>query len=376
MLLQPASDLTPHPTDWLWPGYLARGSLAILDGDPGLGKSLVTLDLTARLTTGRAWPDGVANPTPASVILLCDEDVDDVIVTRLTALGADLPRVFPWPRLADPGMPHLPADIGRLDEALSQTGAKLLIIDPIMAFWDRTVDVNTDANARRALRPLAHLAEKHRCAVLLVRHLNKDNGPNALYRGGGSIAFIAACRLAWLVGRDPKMEERCILAQSKNNYAPKQASLAYCLPKDGPRVEWQGSTIWTADELASRRAHPGRRRARDFLRSFLEKGPRVSGEVWAAARANRISRNTLKRAKADLGIRYERICSKGERMDFWLLPGQEVLAGLSDTPEADELLRRLGEQWAGREPQEEGGDDRFDDDDVERDDDECENERL
>src|ERR1700722_9020157 len=114
MLLQPACNLTPHPTEWLWPGYLALGSLAILDGDPGLGKSLVTLDFTARLTTGRRWPDGGAGPTPAAVVLLCDEDVDDVIVSRLQALGADLPRVFPWPRLADPGMPLLPPKIARL----------------------------------------------------------------------------------------------------------------------------------------------------------------------------------------------------------------------------------------------------------------------
>jgi hypothetical protein len=290
-------------------------------------------------------------------VLLCDEDTDNVIVTRLTSLGADLPRVYIWPRLADPGLPRLPTDVARLDEALEQTGARLLIIDPIMAFWDRSVDVNTDANTRRALRPLAELAEKHRCVILLVRHLNKDDGGHALYRGGGSIAFVAACRLAWLVGRDPKMEERCILAQCKNNYAPRQPSLAYTLPKDGPRVEWQGSTLWTADELAARRAHPSRLRARDFLCNFLENGPRLSSDVWAAAGANRISRNTLKRAKTELKIRYERICSNGRRLDYWLLPGQEVPAELSDTPEADELLRQLGEQWAGREPVEEKNDD-------------------
>ena len=343
-------QITQVRVQWLWPGRLALGHLAIFDGDPGLGKSLVTLDLTARLTTGRPWPDGAPGPSPAPVMLLCDEDVDNVIVTRLKALGADLPRVFLWPRLADPGMPRLPTEIGRLNEAVAQTGAKLLVIDPIMAFWDRKVDVNSDANARRALRPLAHLAERHRCVILLVRHLNKDDGPNALYRGGGSIAFVAACRLAWLVGRDPKMEERCVLAQTKNNYAPKQLSLTYTLPKDGPRVDWQGASILTANELASRRAHPSRRRARDFLRVFLEAGPRLSHEVWDAARKHRLSKNTINRAKEELEIRYERICSKGERLDFWLLPGQEVPAGLSETPEADEALRKLGEQWKGREP--------------------------
>ena len=88
MLLQPANELTPPPIDWLWPGYLATGSVAILDGDPGQGKSLITLDLAARLTTGRPWPNGCPGSGPASVIFLCDEDVDSVVLARLRALGA------------------------------------------------------------------------------------------------------------------------------------------------------------------------------------------------------------------------------------------------------------------------------------------------
>jgi RecA-family ATPase len=350
MPIPAANTLTPLPIEWLWPGYLAVGSLAILDGDPGQGKSLITLDLAARLTMGREWPDGVPMAEPASVLFLCDEDVDSVILARLKAAGADLARTFLWPRLDDPGLPRVPTDIARIDEALTQTGAKLLVIDPIVAFLDSTVQVSGDANVRRALRPLAGLAERHRCVILLIRHLNKRTENQSLYRGGGSIAFVAACRLAWLAGRDPKMEERCVLAQAKNNYAPKQTSLAYTLPKDGPRVDWQGPSLWSADELAARRARPSRRRARDFLRAFLEAGPRLSHEVWMAAAAERLSKKTVYRAKDELGIRYERISRRGERLDYWLMPGQEVPAGLSDTPEADELLRKLGEQWAGREP--------------------------
>src|SRR5439155_26318473 len=118
----------------------------------------------------------------------------------MTALGADLSHTYLWPRLEEPGLPSLPAEIGRVDQYVRETRARLVIIDPVMAFLDRTVMANSDANVRRALNPLAHLAEKYRCVILLVRHLNKDEGPNALYRGGGSIAFVAACRLAWLAG--------------------------------------------------------------------------------------------------------------------------------------------------------------------------------
>jgi hypothetical protein len=137
--------------------------------------------------------------------------------------------------------------LGRLEETLAQTGARLVVIDPIMAFWDRSVDVNSDAGVRRALQPLALAAEKFRCAILLVRHLNKDAGPRALYRGGASIAFVAACRLAWLVGPDPKMNERCVLALNKNNFGALSPSLTYALTADGPRVDWQGPAQWSAD---------------------------------------------------------------------------------------------------------------------------------
>src|ERR1022692_3252261 len=191
-MLRPVSELTPTPIEWLWPGYLAVGSLAILDGDPGLGKSMVTLDLAARLTTGRPWPDGTASPGPASVVLLCDEDVETIIAMRLKSLGADVARTYLWPRLADPGLPRFPVDIDRLDAAIAETAGKLVIIDPIVAFLDRTVMMNSDANVRRALHSLALVAEKHRCVILMVRHLNKDDGPHALYRGGGSIGFVAA----------------------------------------------------------------------------------------------------------------------------------------------------------------------------------------
>jgi hypothetical protein len=341
MILKPASELVLSEIEWLWPGYLAAGSIAILDGDPDLGKSLLTLDLAARLSAGRAWPDGAPCPSAAPVLLLAAEDPDNVVLPRLKALDAHLPHIFLWPRLSDPGLPQLPSEIGRVDAVLADTGAKLMVIDPIMAFWDGSVDINSDAHARNALRPLVKVAEQRRCVILMVRHLNKGERSQALYRGGASIAFVAASRLAWIVGRDPKNEERCVLAQTKNNYCPKRASLVYTLPRDGPRIEWHGTSTLTADDLVLRRPRVKRRRARDFLRMFLAAGPRLSADVWRAVAKERIAKNTLTRAKEELQIRHERICSKGVRMDFWMLPGQMVPAGLSDTPDADEALRQL-----------------------------------
>jgi hypothetical protein len=346
MLFQPASEISFPPINWLWPGYLANGSLALLDGGPGLGKSLITLDLTARLTTGRPWPDGAQNAGPASVLLLCEEDTEGVVISRLQTAAADLPRAFLWPRLTAGSLPRLPSEVQRLDEALTATAAKLVVIDPIMAFLDRKVDVNTDANVRRALRPLSALAEKHRCVILLVRHLNKSEGPKALYRGGASIAFVAACRLAWLAGRSPKLEGAFVLAQQKNNYAPPQPSLAYVLPTDAPRVDWQGPSTYLADDLTARsHLSPRLQRCKRFLLAFLAEAPRTTRDIWNAARLQSLSPRTLRRAKRDLDIRRHRIQEGSIRTDYWALPGQKRPCSDPETDEFFESLRKLEEQF-------------------------------
>src|SRR5207249_502452 len=184
----------------------ALGKLAMLDGDPGLGKSLVALDLCARLSTGRPLPDGTPSPGPANAIILNGEDsAADTIVPRLQALGADLGRVFVLePEDDDPHeLLRLPSGTGQLERALGETDARLVVIDPVMAFLDPSVLIASDQSVRRALLPLTRLAGRHDCAVKMVRHLNKRGTRQSLYRGGGSIGFLGACRSGWLIARHP-----------------------------------------------------------------------------------------------------------------------------------------------------------------------------
>src|SRR5262249_50270870 len=150
----------------------------------------------------------------------------DTIVPRLRRLGADLHRVFVWQRdRDDEDWPwRFPTHAARLDDALAHSDARLAVIDPIMAFLDDSVLSASDQSVRRALAPLMYLAEKHRCALLLQRHLNKQGGGRALYRGLGSIAFAAASRFVMLVGRDPTDPGRCVLAQVRNSLAGPQPS--------------------------------------------------------------------------------------------------------------------------------------------------------
>jgi AAA domain-containing protein len=192
----------------------------------------------------------------------------------------------------------------------SLTRAALVVIDPIMAFLGQGVLTCSDQSVRRALLPLAQLAEQHACVILMVRHLNKRGG-RSLYRGGGSIGLVGACRSGWLLGDDPLQPGRRVLAEIKNNSAAPQPSLAYTVekPTDGPPLlSWHGPVEWTADNLLARRirvsAHDlPRERARKFLKHFLAEGPRTTREIWPAGQEADLSERTLRRAAEDLAIR-------------------------------------------------------------------------
>src|SRR5262249_26859413 len=161
----------------------------------------LALDLCARLSTGRPFPDGTPGPGPAPSLILNGEDgAADTILARLRAAGADLDLVHVLDVTADSRVepPRFPAHAGPLAQAVARTGARLVVRDPILAFLDDSVVVNSDRSGRRARRTLQALAAEHRCSVLMHRHLNKDGGHHALYRGLASIAFAAVCRSAWL----------------------------------------------------------------------------------------------------------------------------------------------------------------------------------
>jgi hypothetical protein len=331
----------------------------MLDGDPDLGKSLVALDLCARLSRGLPFPDGSPSPGVANALVFNGEDDgEDTIRPRLQALGADIDRVFVEQLDADDGSGplRLPMDLKRLDDALKQTEARLLVIDPIMAFLDPKILAGNDQSVRQALYPLARIAHLHTCAVLLVRHLNKRGESRSMYRGGGSIAFLGACRSGWLIARDPREPGQCVLAQVKNNLAASQPSLAYRvqLREDGPPLlTWLGPHTCTADQLlagpnvrsSARPVHL----AREFLRTFLAEGPRTAREIWPAAQDRGFTRRTMSRAKCREKIKTIWASVDGRPVSHWALPGQKLPA--DDTvPDLEPWLAPLRELFPSPTP--------------------------
>jgi hypothetical protein len=333
--LSAVSGLQSRQIEWLWPGWFALGKPALLDGDPGLGKSLLALDLCARLSTGRPFPNAASAAPPGCAIVLNGEDGgEDTIKPRLASLDADLDRVFVLRPHQAAGPPLLfPAGLDRLARAVRKVRARLVVIDPIMAYLDPNIAASSDQGARRALLPLAQLADAQHCCLLLIRHLTKSAGPRALYRGGGSIGLIGACRSGCLVAPDPTDPRRRVLAQVKNNLAPLQPSLGYELVSRDhapPALSWLGPSRWGADELLAWQRPPTRitprDRAREFLLTFLQAGPRTSRDIWTAALDLHLTEPTLRRAKSDLAIRSRRVWAAGRRLSYWMLPGQRLPA--------------------------------------------------
>jgi AAA domain len=300
---------------WLWPGRIPHGKLTILEGDPELGKSAVTLDIAARVTTGTAMPGETKRREPAGVLVICaEDDLADTIKPRLQAAGADLSRVASIPlRRDDHGrlIPlSIPDDLERIEAAIVGIKAALVVIDPITAYLSETIQSGNDASVRRATTPLADLAQRRGPAIVLVRHLNKQGDLRAKYRGGGSIAFTAAARSVLVVEQHPDKPDLTVLARVKNNLAKKVDSIGYQLvtaePWGVPLVSWQGRELIDADTLLrghdARLDAPAREEAESFLREVLKDGPVPAAQVYEEAEQLRISEKTLKRAKDRLGV--------------------------------------------------------------------------
>lgn len=346
------ADVQPERVSWLWDGRLPAGKLTIVDGDPGVGKSTLALEIAATVSTGARWFDG-RNAPRGNVLLLSGEDgLADTVRPRLDAAGADSARVhalvgIKWRTedgVAAERDPHL-GDIAAIEAAIRAHHVTLVIVDVLMAFLPVGVDSYKDQDARTILRPLAGVAERTGAAIILLRHLNKGQG-TALQRGGGSIGIVGAARAGYLAVKDPDDPNRVILAATKCNVGPLPTSLAYRLvgtENGAARVEWLGETDHTADELVSNRAGLGDSEERDALCGFLtdyvrQRGGECTAKEVADAAANNfgpIPKATLKRARDRAGIRTRKSAMTGGWM--WTLIGDPEPEGSTKVPKVPPL---------------------------------------
>ena len=355
-----ASDVDPERLSWLWPGRIPLGKVTLLFGDPGQGKSLVTLDIAARVSRGLPWPDapGVSARPGGVVLLSAEDDRADTIVPRLMAAAADRQRINILKAALDDGDEkhfNLSCDVPALDYTIRKTpDCRLVIIDPISAYLGGT-DSHKNSEVRSLLAPLSDLASRHGVSIVAVTHMHKGGGGRSLYRAMGSLAFIAAARAGWLIIADAANPKRRLFLPSKANLTQEPTGLAYSIQTVplgdlGPQacVVWEsGPVTQTADAaLAAAAVDPEQRTAvdsaADWLQEALAAGPVKSTDLKAEAKDAGVAWATVRRAQKDGGakIRRQGFGPGGEW--YWFLPdaatapaagaGDDAAEGGQETP--------------------------------------------
>ncbi len=290
------ADIERRAIEWLIPDWVPLGKLSVFDGDPGLGKSTLLLDWTARITThgvvfGRQCMTG-------NVVLITAEDTaEDTVKPRLIAAGANESRITFLDDIEEKGKERtldLTRDLDALADAITTTDARLLIIEPLAAFLPG-VQANMDTAMRPILYSLRLLAEKHRCAIITMRHLNKSGDTKAIYRGNMTIGVSGAARSHFMAGNHPHDDSKFVLAMGKVNCGKKPKAQAYALREHTelavPQVQWLGECDYTADEIVGHQ-HPDEkqqqrqsRNQRDQCAEFIARMFEQAGEEMPAAEA-------------------------------------------------------------------------------------------
>ena len=296
-------DVVSKEVEWLWYPYIPYGKITIIEGDPGEGKTTLFLKLAAALSRGLPLPcDDDKEYEPSHIIYQTAEDgIEDTIKPRLEKAGADCSMI----RVIGETDKELSMTDDRLEQAIIETGARLIILDPIQAYIGATVDMHRANEIRPVLKHLGIIAEKHNCAIILIGHMNKASGSKSTYRGLGSIDIQATARSVLLVARLRDKPNIRIMAHDKSSLAPTGDAIGFEMTEDNGMV-CIGPYDITIDELLSGNEGRGKKKldiAENFIKEYF--GPNKiipSNEIMMEAAKRSIKRNTLLSAKKKLGI--------------------------------------------------------------------------
>jgi len=305
--------------------------ITVLQGDPENSKSLMTIDLIARLSTGKPMPFDTRCGQPATSILLSAEDSSSrTIQPRLEAAGADLRRVVELSHVNDGDKELsfvLPGHSNILEDAIVERNAKFVVFDPLTAFLDRKVNSNSEQDIRQVATELCKIAERTGVAIIWIRHLNKGDGLSAMNRGIGSVGIGAAARVGFHVGDAPGKPGFKVMACFKNNVAARPVSLEFEVIASSsdpnvPVIRWTALSDCTADDLVGQgnRKSPQLDRAKEILQEMLATGPMWQSDIMNRCKSEGISESSMKRAKTLMGIESDKDRNQPAGGWFWHFP--------------------------------------------------------
>ena len=307
--------------EWLWYPYIPYGKLTIIHGDGGEGKTTLILRLAALLSRGEKLPCDDTEREPIKVIYQTAEDgLGDTIKPRLLAGNADCSQI----KVIDESEAALTMLDERVEKAIAETGARVMILDPMQAYIGAKVDMNRANEVRTILSQLGRIAEKYRCAIILVGHLNKAQGNKSNYRGLGSIDFQATARSVLVVGRVKDKPEVRVAAHQKSSLAPEGKPIAFEL-SEANGFKWLGHYDISIDDLLS---GVSREKKSDMAESLivdcLSGGKYPQQTLLQKAQSLGISKRVLDEAKKTLCVRSVKEGSGW----YWQLPEEKASGDL------------------------------------------------
>ena len=318
------STVRQKKVEWLWYPYIAYGKLTVLQRDPEEGKSTFIINVAALLTKCLPMPDGSRVSKARSVTYQCAEDnLADTIKPRLIQTGADCDRVA---YIVEEDK-RLTLDDERIEKTLQETNARLMIIDPIQTFLSQDSDMQSAIRMRAILRCLSDLADKYRCAVALVGHMNKTTAGKNLYRGLGSIDIAAIARSVLMIIRDADHPQTRYMIPIKSSLAPEGSAIAFCFDQESG-LKWLGKCSIEYNKLKEEQSkrYPKNELARKYLLEQLSECNMPSRSILAHLAELGISERTVNQAKKDLHIE---AYHKGNAW-YWRLPAMLQMSGKED----------------------------------------------
>ncbi len=339
IITQKASEVEIKPVDWLWYQRISLGKLCLITGNPGIGKSQITANIAAAITTGSEFPDGSTCRKGTVIFISAEDEAADTIVPRLTASGANLNLVHIINYVLSENCKYkdklhfsLAAHLPELEDLIvSLRDVVAIIIDPITAYLGR-IDANSNSDVRSILSPLAKIAAKHNLAIICISHNNKNVSQQAMHRVLGSVGFIAACRSAYLVVKDNEEDNKRLFLPLKNNNGNDKTGLAFRIVQtivndkiETSRVNWLNEVVLkTADEIMSspltNEDKSALEEAEEFLRTLLDSSALPATKIFKLAKEEEISKSTLRRAKKKIGIVVSRQGFSRGSKSMWCLP--------------------------------------------------------
>lgn len=306
-----AEDVVEEQLEWLWKPYLPLSKLAMLDGDPGTGKSSLTCWLAAAISQGRPMLDQ-PGADPQNVLMLSAEDgLGDTVKPRLRIMGADMRRVA----VSDAAITLNAGGLKKLETTIQFLKPRLVVIDPIVFYMGDQMDMNRANEVRGMTGRLSMIAAQNRCTIVLVRHLRKQGSQTAIYRGQGTIDFVGAARTVLMLER--RGSGRTVLEHTKANLGRKGPTMTYTVDEEG-RFIW-GTAQPQSQNTGGISTQPRltvAMNAANFLREQLANGPRAYVDLVTLARDKGIGERALERGKAGL----VQSVKQGDRWYWRLLP--------------------------------------------------------